>query len=503
MYEWYRKGETEPVSTDTFFNFTEAGEYYLKISDTIGCSGMDTIRIYENPEIYADPVPKVICKGDTTTLEAKNTGGNSEMYEWTDTLSNKKFSGRKVEISPDTTTTYELLIRETVGNVTCTDSDLVTIKVNPLPEITIETPFPERCANGDVVNLNKYSDPGPGEWIGGPGGSVNNINHFNPKISGPGKFMLTYIYQDPQTGCVNKDSALIEVKPLPNVDAGIDTFRCTHQGPYSLEGSPSVPAGRWTGDGVRGSEYNWRFDPEKVNEGSHELIYSYTDPDTKCENQDTMIMTSYQSPQPDAGEDKEMCINDKNLLLNGNPGDGIAEWSVIGRGAEIVNDNEFSPEKPGDFNVLYTSVTYGKCTVSDTVKISVHDTPIVKAAIKSGKDHFCIDHDIVKLQGTPTGPNTTKWEWRGPGMVNRDEFDPEKAGAGKHLLFYSFTDKNGCTNEEKLSLNVRALPVSFGSMRKQLEMGFVMQRKIRYKLKYIPSPKPNFGAIRRPDVLLS
>ncbi|KAB1063343.1 T9SS type A sorting domain-containing protein, partial [Salibacter halophilus] len=71
----------------------------------------------------------------------------------------------------------------------------------------------------------------------------------------------------------------------------------------------------------------------------------------------------------------------------------------------------------------------------------------------------CISSNSITLTGgTPTGGT-----YSGPG-VSGTQFDPSVAGVGTHVITYSVTNSNGCTDSDTTSITVNPLPtVSFTS----------------------------------------
>ncbi|WP_223274625.1 carbohydrate-binding protein, partial [Salibacter halophilus] len=72
----------------------------------------------------------------------------------------------------------------------------------------------------------------------------------------------------------------------------------------------------------------------------------------------------------------------------------------------------------------------------------------------------CISSNSITLTGgTPTGGT-----YSGPG-VSGTQFDPSVAGIGTHVIAYSVTNSNGCTDSDTTSITVNPLPtVSFTSL---------------------------------------
>ena len=67
-------------------------------------------------------------------------------------------------------------------------------------------------------------------------------------------------------------------------------------------------------------------------------------------------------------------------------------------------------------------------------------------------DTLCIDSSPVKLTAHDSGGH-----WSGDG-VSSDRFDPGAAGAGDHIVSYSITDANGCSDSDQVTITVMPSP---------------------------------------------
>lgn len=87
------------------------------------------------------------------------------------------------------------------------------------------------------------------------------------------------------------------------------------------------------------------------------------------------------------------------------------------------------------------------CTDSDSINVTVNANPTVVAS--ASMNFVCLDDDTVQLFGSPSGGTFT-----GPGVIPGDQFDPVAAGAGTHNVVYSYTDVNGCTGMDTITITV-------------------------------------------------
>ena len=464
--EWLdTKTNTLLLSGVNSLTVKDSGEYLCRITDTLGCIGIDKIKVYKNPELLAYAVGQTICKGDPADLEANETGSKSTNvnYHWYNAATNALVGiTRKIRVFPTETTDYKLLITETTGGTQCRDSAMVRVRVNPLPEISWGT-IPERCINGSVLNLNDYVTTVPvaatREWSS-PSDGLLPIwpgDKFNPLVAGVGKHKVVIKVTNTATGCVSKDSSMVTINPLPTPNAGTDMQICTGGGVVNLTGSPTNPPGEWRGlegIGIEGSPGAYRFNPQAagIADGqTYRLVYKYTDL-KGCINEDTMNMKVYVTPVVKAGTYPDVCIDGGLVNLNGTPAGGT--WSGTG----LESGTKFNPAVAGvgthSLKYKYTNVI---CTVEDETKITVRPLPVITVNTKTGVTHFCNNNGYVELVGTPAGGT-----WTGPsGAIAFGNFfntaicqDVET----DYDLTYTYKDGYGCQNSKVLTIRVRPGP---------------------------------------------
>ena len=325
------------VDHDTMLSTSDSSLYMCAVSDTFNCIGYDSMRVIKNPEVIASVMGQTICFGQEAELEADATGGGNALYSWYE--GTKLIGGsKKVKVKPLVSTDYWLRVKETIGGVTCRDSTMVRVQVNPLPVISIK-PIDKRCINGSIISLNNFVTvnglfrPG-GTWSSPSPGLVYD-DKFNPIAGGvsslPG-WKVKYEYTDPFTGCYNKDSSYVTIYALPKPYAGIDDTICTGT-KLSLSGSPLTPPGTWRVNSVplavEGSYPNTKFNPDVsgiINGGTYEVIYNYTD-NNSCVNEDTVKITVYKTPVVEAGNPKEFCVDANFTTLTGDPAGGV--WTCL------------------------------------------------------------------------------------------------------------------------------------------------------------------------------
>ncbi len=172
--------------------------YTVSVTDVNGCSANDVVRVNVNslPSVSAGP-DRVLCTGSSVTLNA--AGGAT--YTWTPGLS----TGSSITVNPTVNTTYTVTGTDLNG---CTNSDLVTVSVNPLPLVNAG---PDRTiCMGSTTSL---SASGANTYLWNPGGSTSSGILVGPAAS------TNYIVTGTDvSGCINRDTVRVNVNPLPVVN---------------------------------------------------------------------------------------------------------------------------------------------------------------------------------------------------------------------------------------------------------------------------------------------
>jgi gliding motility-associated-like protein len=147
----------------------------------------------------------------------------------------------------------------------------------------------------------------------------------------------------------------------------------------------------------------------------------------------------------------QQCISSNTYTITGgSPAGGTYS------GAGVTGDNfNASIAGIGPHIITYTYTDNRGCTNSATNTISVLSLPVVTWLLPSVPlSGICISASNYSLMGgIPTGGTYT-----GPG-VSGGVFNPSIAGVGSHILNYTYTDVNGCSNSTTNSIEVYPLPI--------------------------------------------
>jgi len=201
------------LSTDSFVNITEQGDYFVTITDLNSCIySSDTIRInYDSSLITYTLGPDTsVCRGNEISIV--NGGPGIMSYLWS--------TGNTNSIQQiDTSGLYTLEI----GNGTCFASDTVNVMVKGDAPIA-DFDFNNLCL-GDSVQFNdRSSTVAISDTIENWRWKFGNGDSFlaqNPKYRYPLRNTYSVLLQvETNNGCADSISKTIEIEPLPNARFG-------------------------------------------------------------------------------------------------------------------------------------------------------------------------------------------------------------------------------------------------------------------------------------------
>lgn len=198
----------DPAVTSATLTATDLiiGErYYLMIDGKGGDVCNYTLRLLEGETLspantQIEPAG-TLCEGEELMLSSVGVSPNPNLvFQWS-TLNGHILSGENTNnITIDTPGQYQLYISDAGG---CTDSALIDIPLEPLPEFTIAEPDTLNCLTGLQVTL-AATPVDPAEmydyaWSSINGLLVSGANSANPVVAQAGTYLATAT--NPTTGC--------------------------------------------------------------------------------------------------------------------------------------------------------------------------------------------------------------------------------------------------------------------------------------------------------------
>ena len=340
--------------------------------------------------------------------------------------------------------TTTLLLSQGVGS--CYQEESVTLVVHPLPEPVLSGPT-EVC-DGEPFTVTG-SEAGGAEifWEG----EATAATGYATTASGPGATTTIDALAVSTEGCEASAIWDVDVLALPQVSLAPFPTVCDAGLAMTLDqGQPQ--GGTWSGPGVVGDEWT------PAGTGVADLVYTYQDPQTGCENSVAEAVDVQTLVQADAGPDLVICDIDTTILLVGGP-DNSGFWS----GDYVVGDDELEANSlpPGDHHYVYT-LGEETCETKDTLMLIVHHRPEV--TIESTDMDPC-PGDTVFLMATVSAvtPGPHNFEWWDNVTETAAVEDTSWAYVvvtddGLLPVTVFVTDDNGCSRLETLTLDPWPLP---------------------------------------------
>lgn len=230
--------------------------YYYTVTSGTGatlCGTTDSVLVTVVPGVTATLLADtgIICPGEKVQLQAAGGVGNATYY-WSPSAGLSGTWGPNLTASPDTTTTYQVLVSE--GQ--CRDSARVTISVHPEPKAGFTLSQPNGCRELGIQFNDWSANTLSRQWIfGDASGQSNEVNPYHVYTES-GTYPVTLIVRG-TGGCVDTLVQQVKVNLQPGIQADVKsdppapTEMVLPAGEIRLEDvTPGATSWRWSwGDG--------------------------------------------------------------------------------------------------------------------------------------------------------------------------------------------------------------------------------------------------------------
>jgi len=416
--------------------------------------GNDTSRIIINVlPLPAVPklTPQTICQFDTAYL-----GGPAPVspvtYSWTSKpaltdTTNSHHS--EYYAKPNVTTTYYLT--ETNTKTGCSNSDTVTITVNPAPPA--KTTLPQTICRGDSVNIGDTSSKGfTYAWISSPSGFSSTLS--NPKISPASTTAYTLTEKNTATGCKNSNSVQITVNQLPVANVGLAS--------YSICNGTHVKIGANAQPGIG---YLWSSSPAGysstisnpvVDPAAYTQYYlTVKDSSTGCVNKNfaNVAVSILKAPLIDVGKNQAVCVG-VSAQIGSTPVVGYTySWTSNPTGyTSTVAKPVVKPLFTTSYSLIVTD-THG-CTNFDSVTITINPRP----KPKPGSPQNSCSGTMIQLGAAPDSGHAYLWSSKPSGFGSKisDPIDSPKVSTEYYLK--ETIKATGCADSDSVRITVIPRP---------------------------------------------
>ncbi len=321
--------DTDPLTSTTAGAF---GTYGLTWTVTNGaCSASDEIGIQFLESPIADAgEDQDICglEGQLAAIPSSGEGTWSLPSGLTiDDLNDP-------ETSINSATFSSVMLTWTESNGVCSTTDEMNLHFYQPPSAEAGSDLEECGLSGE---LNAQPSVGAGTWSGPLNIDFSDVNDPNSTFNSslPGNYTLTWT--EVNGSCVDQESLTLQLNEIPTATAGEDAGQCGTS--YTLQATPSVGAGLWTGS----LELSFFPSPIVPNPtvvasapGAYELIW--TEQNGDCVDTDIVIVSFFDNPDT---------LSTSLLCLNGN-----TQYQVI---VNLIGGDEDSYVATGDDGIFIGS----------------------------------------------------------------------------------------------------------------------------------------------------
>lgn len=452
-YLWSFPSGTPISSTDSLpgsILYPNDGNYTveLEVANVCGSVNTSTPLVVNEPPVANAGLDVNFCSGENAQIGSPAEGGVT--YQWNPpsdlSASNQSITTASPINGGNTPMQTEYVLTASTSP-TCLSTDTVVVTVNPIPVVSVNSPT---ICVGESVQLEAMTTTSPMDFNWDTHTDLSCTNCADPSVA-PTITTSYNVTASNQYGCDATIQSTVTVNPLPVVNAGTDQTVCDQPIPFNLIGTPA--GGTWLGSP------NVTIDGEFTPNGAEvaEIVYSYTDPVTNCENSDTVIITVEPPVTPVFEPTPEICINaeivDLNTTFAPNPLGGT--WSGIG-----VSGGSFNPATAGlGQHTLEYTYGIGTCQVISPVEIIVNAEP----AIVSNNETICAGETVgLSVSGAGVGGTYT---WTPSIGLSCDECEtPDAIPITTTVYTITGTNAFGCSSSITATVTVNLLPtVSAGT----------------------------------------
>ena len=405
--EWTFVNGSYPSSSEADFppvTFSESGEILLEIIGSCRDTSLSFPISIVSGEIEFESNPEEICQTSTPVqLSADPPGGQWSGPGIVDAAGGI-FDPSGLQAGQEYTITYSFEISP------CEISDEISILVLPSEDGTFEAPL--LCEDSELTEL--MAIPNGGEWSGtGITDAVNGL--FDPSVSGPGLFEISYIFVD-SNNCevVLSDELLVEAFPVIQLDDSLQLcLEDFDENLNELSNFSVNPGGgdiSWSGTGVVNSDGTFNSGAAGLTTGFYTVWVDYER--NACSIRDSMIVEIIEKPDLIvAFADTTICSVSGSLQLEISPEGGVWSGPGINSQTGLINLDQAGP---GEHIYRYTFLGGSSCELMADVRVEALDPGL--GLDVGDNDQVCEGPDFFTL--SPAQPAGGLWS--GPGIVNAE-----------------------------------------------------------------------------------
>lgn len=423
------------------FNYTvlKTDTLIAEVLKPLGCTVYDTlvIKALELP-VKQLPVNLDICIGEVIDLEIDNTF----TVEWS--------SDKKGSLGTDNAIAFEVLeddeITAIITNASgCFFEDILSITALNIPNSNAALDTAICYQEYFVFELEETWEQI--RWISAKEGVILENEYLLERLITEADTI--FIEKENNLGCINYDTLLIGLNPLPEPNLGADRVICFGD-ELQLEITEVVDEINWysvkSGHLGVGTIFNWS--PQETDT----LVVSLTD-FQGCIGYDSLTVTVFELPQFLIGNDTTLCTASV-LELNVGTGWDEVNWYTKKQGL-IAADTWFISYEAMESDTLWVEVRdMNACVNYDSIAVGVYPIP----EISLGEDITICFGEEISIEANPTY-DSINWYSQNTGFLGSGNAVLTFTAQESDLLWTEIFTANHCSNSDSIAINVLALPV--------------------------------------------
>jgi len=410
--------------------------YTVIVTSAQGCTNTASVTVTVNALPSASAGSNIaICSGNSASLSA--SGGSS--YAWSPSTALTATNINNPTANPTSTITYTVVVTNAQG---CTDSDDITVTVNPLP--AADAGNNQAICSGSSATLNAS---GGSSYAWSPSTTLNNAAIYNPTANPTSTTAYTVTVTD-ANGCSATDFTTLTVNPLPSANAGIDVSVC-------LGNTANLVASG-------GTSYSWSPSTGLSNAAIANPVASPTSTTTyavtvtdlnSCSNTDEVLVTVLPLPTAFAGSDTAVCTGD-SVLISATGGISYA-WSS----GDSVPSFAVAPTATSTYIVTVTDAN--GCSDSDDIIVTANSTPTISLASGlSGNVIYTGQLFVVTVD--PAAYDTYNFYVDTLLVQSGQSNSFSSASLSNGQTIYVIANEGGCiSNTDSLNIEIKQIPNAF------------------------------------------
>ncbi len=445
-YNW----STGATTASTSVSPTATTTYTVTVTDSKGCTDIDLVVVTVNPKPVVDlnltaNAPAEICVGGSTSMVVSVSGGTAPYsFAWSNGLPNQA----NQTVSPTATTTYTVTVTDNNG---CSNSDNLTIIVNPLPigNAGVDQTICAGATATFTASATGGTAPYTYAWSNGATTASTSVS--------PGATSTYSVTVTDAKGCQDTDDLVLTVNPNPVLT--ITKVECapnllTYSVFITTDGTQvSSSAGTVTNTGA--GTYTISGITAGVN---ITITASFTG--TFCKTDAPVTAPNCACPTVNApvnGGDKVICAVDAIPTLSVSVGaNTTVDWYSAPVNGTLLqaNSTTYTPTAAGTYYAEARNTINGCVSSTRTaVVLTINPQPVANAGADQA---ICAGTSANLLASATAGTSPYSYKWSSGQTVAGISVSP----AITTTYTVTVTDSKGCSNVDQVVVTVNPLPIA-------------------------------------------